>query len=155
MKLTLVHFVRSNQPLYKIVVFISLIAPLSITAQSTLSWEVFADMTLEHDYDEETEAYWLTPRFGGLIKSYHNKTIIAEGYLIVLDIESNLVALSKYPYSSCFFCGNAGPESVIELQLTSDLGTIKTDQRGKVQGRLILNIGILIISITYLKKPRY
>ncbi|HAR22174.1 MAG TPA: hypothetical protein DCR47_06385, partial [Cryomorphaceae bacterium] len=41
------------------------------------------------------------------------------GYVIALDAVSETYALSAFPFSSCFFCGAAGPESVLELDLKS------------------------------------
>lgn len=40
-----------------------------------------------------------------------------KGFIIPLDTDGEAYALSAYPLSSCFFCGNAGPGSVMELLL--------------------------------------
>ncbi|MCB0847224.1 MAG: DUF3299 domain-containing protein, partial [Bacteroidetes bacterium] len=48
-------------------------------------------------------------------------------------------ALSANPFASCFFCGNAGPESVMDLELTSYDKVYFTDDYVTFQGKLILN----------------
>jgi hypothetical protein len=47
--------------------------------------------------------------------------------------------LSANPYSSCFFCGQAGPESVMEIQLLKQYDGLRMDQVITFEGRLRLN----------------
>ncbi|MEO0732435.1 MAG: hypothetical protein AAFZ52_06345 [Bacteroidota bacterium] len=44
---------------------------------------------------------------------------------------------SAYPYNMCFFCGGAGPETVMEV--TSSEPVKYTTERVKLQGKLLLN----------------
>jgi hypothetical protein len=48
--------------------------------------------------------------------------------------------LSAFPFSACFFCGNAGPESVMAIYF-EDQGQRKftTDERVTLEGTLKLN----------------
>lgn len=46
--------------------------------------------------------------------------------------------LSALPFSSCFFCGGAGPETVAEIQMEK-IPALAPDQIVKVKGRLRLN----------------
>lgn len=110
-----------------------------LAAQETITWEDLTDVEFEEKYDEETEAFWLVPIFGDQIKKLSKKEVLLEGFLIVLDMESNIVVLSRYPYSSCFFCGMAGPESIVEIQLSEPPSNIKMDQKAVMQGSLHLN----------------
>ncbi|WP_200942790.1 hypothetical protein [Dyadobacter sp. Leaf189] len=41
--------------------------------------------------------------------------------------------------ASCFFCGGAGPESIIELQFKNKKQKFKTDAVKFVKGKLLLN----------------
>ena len=116
------------------------ISPLEVIGQEPLGWNILADVTFTEKWDEDLQAYWLIPTFGKQPKAYENKLIILEGYFIPVDMENNFHVLSKYPYSSCFFCGRAGPETVVELQLDEKVvKRISMDQRITVQGTLVLN----------------
>lgn len=115
-------------------------SPTNLISQESLSWEALADITYTKEYDEEFKTYWLVPIFGKQPKAYQHKIVILEGYFIPLDSDGNFNILSRYPYSSCFFCGKAGPESVVELQMDKKLvKDIRMDERVRFQGELILN----------------
>lgn len=49
------------------------------------------------------------------------------------------LVLSKYPYSQCFFCGMAGPESIAEVQLAGKRPKFRTDKTYTFTGKLKLN----------------
>lgn len=110
-----------------------------VNAQVELTWDDLADVTYDEQFDKELDGYWLIPNFGKSIKSYNNKEVSLEGYLLLLDLDNEVVVLSKNTYSACFFCGLAGPESILELQLRKPTKGIKMDQRAKVTGKLVLN----------------
>jgi hypothetical protein len=44
-----------------------------------------------------------------------NKKITIVGYFLDLDPDGKWFMLSKNQFASCFFCGKAGPETVMEL----------------------------------------
>ena len=110
-----------------------------VGAQQDLSWDILSDVSFEEKYLEDSDTYWLIPTFGDYIKLYEEQEVTIEGYLIVIDIEENFYVLSKYPYSACFFCGAAGPDSIVELQLNAKLKGVQMDQKVLVKGRLELN----------------
>jgi hypothetical protein len=62
-----------------------------------------------------------------------------KGYLLPVDIEGEMVVLSEFPFSSCFFCGGAGPESVIELRFKKSKLKFKPDEFATIQGIFRLN----------------
>ena len=110
------------------------------TAQQSLTWEDLADVTFSEKYDEELQAYWLIPDFGAKPKSFAGKDVIIMGYFIPFNVDDDFYVLSKNPYSSCFFCGQAGPETVMELQVADPLpDRIRIDQRLFFRGTLELN----------------
>lgn len=52
-----------------------------------------------------------------LIEAFEEKEIVVKGYVIPLSgkkAQSHFM-FSAYPYASCFFCGKAGPETVMEV----------------------------------------
>lgn len=91
-----------------------------------------------YDQNPSTGAY--TPKFPSLLEAqYEGQEVIISGYLIPIDIEAERYALSKNPFSSCFFCGNAGPETVVELKFESSPGRFATDKYLPIKGILRLN----------------
>ena len=57
-----------------------------------------------------------------------------------MELDDNkVIILSKFPYSQCFFCGGAGPESVAEIYFSSKRPRLKADQLITVTGLLKLN----------------
>ncbi|MEM7660041.1 MAG: DUF3299 domain-containing protein, partial [Bacteroidota bacterium] len=62
-----------------------------------------------------------------------------KGYMLPIDLEGNAYYLSAYPFSSCFFCGGAGQESVMELRLKKAKQSFQQDEFVTLRGRLRLN----------------
>jgi len=108
------------------------IAPITIT------WETLADVSFEDKHYPEFDQYLPYPTFGPSIKALENKEVSISGYIIPIEPERYI--LSQNPFASCFFCGGAGPETVLELELTSYEKTYYTDQYLNFTGILKLNI---------------
>ena len=119
--------------------FISIFFFLEIKAQSKLSWDTLADYDFEMRFDEESELYFRYPLFSEKIKKLEKKYIHITGYMIPVDVESNYYVLSAFPFANCFFCGGAGPETVIELELKPGHRRFKTDERLTFKGEFQLN----------------
>jgi hypothetical protein len=116
--------------------FLILLANSSI-AQKPLVWELLALTTYTNSQEEEGS---LIPNFPPiLISQYEGEEVSISGYLVPIDVATNKYALSKNPFSSCFFCGNAGPETVIELRFEADPGRFVTDEYLMIKGVLQLN----------------
>lgn len=78
-------------------------------------WEEMMDVTLKNKFDPVTEQFTNTPMFGKKILKLDGKKIYLKGFIIPADLTKGRMTLSKFSYSSCYFCGAAGPESVIEI----------------------------------------
>lgn len=76
-----------------------------------------------------------------MIQAMEGREVKITGYVIPMEVELNAYVVSRFPFSSCFFCGNAGPETVIDIQLTDKSITFKNDDRRTFSGRLRLNTG--------------
>lgn len=115
--------------------------PRSTTAVEPvkLSWEVLRDVTFKKKWYAEESVYMLYPTFGQGIQKLNGKTVELTGYVLPVDLESNLYVLSAFPYSACFFCGGAGPESVVSLKFKKSDKKFKTDERRTFHGTLKLN----------------
>ncbi|MDZ7845758.1 MAG: hypothetical protein U5L96_02695 [Owenweeksia sp.] len=80
------------------------------------------------------------PKFPAVLQTqFENREVAIAGYLIPIDIEAQKYALSKNPFTSCFFCGGAGPETVIELRFAEPPGRFATDEYLMIKGNLHLN----------------
>lgn len=111
----------------------------SITSQTVITWEVLKDVTFEEVFSEEFQGYYKVPRFGKKISSLNGKKVQIRGYVIPVDVIQDYYVLSAFPYSSCFFCGGAGPESVMEIQISGEHGGLRMDQIITFEGKLRLN----------------
>ena len=102
-------------------------------------WQLFARVEFESRYDEGTEGYYFFPKFGEEIRSLEGATVELTGYYIPLKMDDGSIILSRNPYSSCFFCGGAGPESVANAIPKSGFPRLSVDEVVKVKGKLRLN----------------
>lgn len=121
--------------------FLVLAFPLLIAFQSPLikiTWANLTDVSFEDRYYEEFDQYLPYPTFGQSVKNLEDKEVQISGY--VIPIEPERYILSQNPFASCFFCGGAGPETVLELELKSYDKTYFTDQYLSFKGTLKLNV---------------
>jgi hypothetical protein len=108
-------------------------------AQVETSWTDLMDITFKDVYLESDDIYVYYPLFKEKQKSLDGREIAITGYIIPVDVELNQYVLSAFPFSSCFFCGNAGPESVMAIYFSSNDRNFKTDERLTLVGKLELN----------------
>ena len=114
---------------------------LSAWAQSD-GWALFAKTKFEAKYSDKAAEYFLYPVFPVELKDLVGKEISLEGYYMPIDIDGDAyIILSKFPYSQCFFCGGAGPESIAEVTFKIKQGKFEMDQFIRVKGKLKLNEG--------------
>lgn len=115
----------------------------SLLAQSEnarlIDWKLLAQVDFEDRYHKEYEAWYLFPKFSDKVQKLDGRQVAIKGYVIPLDVDGGLYALSAYPFSACFFCGGAGPESVISLKFDGDHPRYDTDDVATFTGRLELN----------------
>ena len=86
-------------------------------AQERLTWNTFERLNFEEVYEPTTASWVQVPVWTEELKQWDGKFVKITGYIIALDAINGQYALSAFPFSSCFFCGAAGPESVLELDL--------------------------------------
>jgi len=101
-------------------------------------WKIFADVEFYPKYFEEAGEELATPRFTEELKALVGKEVELSGFYIPLEMDSSIM-LSAMPYSSCFFCGGAGPETIAEVQILPVPRNMSPDQFLKVRGKLKLN----------------
>lgn len=104
-------------------------------------WTLFAKTKFETKYNEKAAEYFMVPVFTNELKLLVGKEVSLEGYYMPIDVDGNAyIILSKYPYSQCFFCGGAGPESIAEVTFKiKPTSKFEADQYILVKGKLKLN----------------
>ena len=80
-------------------------------------WKTLAKITYEKQYDEMLGFKVDVPIFSEQVKSLENEEVEIKGYIIPVEGYKNHkeFIFSAFPYNMCFFCGGAGPESVMEV----------------------------------------
>jgi hypothetical protein len=121
-----------------LIILLLFIAPVA-RSQTKITWETLEDVRFTEKYSEEVKANFYYPQFGRSVKALEGKKVILRGYLLVIDRKEGFYILSRYPYSSCFFCGKGGPESIVELELAPDQPRFKMDQIVTISGTFALN----------------
>lgn len=104
-----------------------------------VTWEMLRDVTFKKKWSAEESMFILYPTFGVKVAGLKDKEIVLTGYMIPVDVDANVYVLSANPYSSCFFCGGAGPESVVQVKFKKSTKRFNTDDRVTVKGKLKLN----------------
>jgi hypothetical protein len=114
---------------------------LNATSQEAIpiTWKMLSDVTFYEKYNKEYDFNVLYPKWGSKVKALENKVVEIEGYAIpVEELGADILVLSALPYSQCFFCGGAGPETVMDIKSKKKL-KIKVDKKLRFRGKLKLN----------------
>lgn len=93
-------------------------SPLRSQSGTTESlWKTLAKITYKKEYDEFLGFKIDKPVFSEEIKALNGKVVTVKGFIIPVEGYKGHkeFILSAFPYSMCFFCGGAGPESVMEV----------------------------------------
>ena len=96
-------------------------------------WKTLSKITYKKEYDEMLGFKVDVPVFSQDVKNLDGKQVTIKGYIIPVEgyKSHKEFIFSAYPYNMCFFCGGAGPETVMEVQakspvpFTADPVTIK------------------------------
>ncbi|MEN0049634.1 MAG: DUF3299 domain-containing protein [Bacteroidota bacterium] len=125
---------------YSVLALFFFFLTITASAQERINWDILADVSFVSEYVEEMGTMQSIPRFGEDPKNYEGKEISISGYTIPIDGTGTYYVLSKFPYANCYFCGGAGPETIIELSLKADAQRrFKTDEHVTIVGKLQLN----------------
>jgi hypothetical protein len=124
---------------YPATILLALTLSAPACAQSVIDWNLLADVKFNQKFSEEYGSYD-EALFGKWILPFDGKEVSISGFMIPLDGMGLSWVLSRNPNATCFFCGAAGPETVIELRLKpSALKKYKLDERRTFKGKLKLN----------------
>lgn len=115
------------------------ISTLSAQSETPGTWKTLSKITYKKEYNELLGFKIDMPVFSEQVKALEGKEVEMKGYIIPTEgYKSHTEFIfSAFPYNLCFFCGGAGPETVIEV---TSLEPIKyTADPITIRGRLVLN----------------
>lgn len=103
------------------------------------TWKTLAKISIEKRFDEVLNYEIEYPIFSDVVKKLNGTEISVEGWMIPLDElrGENYFVLSSLPFANCFFCGGAGPETVMEVFSNNKIDY--TEKRITVTGILTIN----------------
>lgn len=112
--------------LKNILLILSVLASLGtqLSSQATDNvWKTLGKISYKKEYDEVMGFKIDKPVFGEQIKALDGKEITIKGYIIPVEgyKSHKEFIFSAFPYSMCFFCGGAGPETVMEVEATEGI----------------------------------
>jgi hypothetical protein len=107
--------------------------PLAIT------WDSLKNVKYVVKFNKQYQMDFQYPVFSPDIKKISGKELYISGYLIPFDVNQGLYAISRNPYSSCYFCGKSGPESIVSLKFKTKPPKYKVDAFKRMKGTLFLN----------------
>jgi len=106
-----------------------------------LNWPDLAIPDYRVEYNEEIGQEVNIPIFRNEVKKLEGKPVLIKGFFFPFEDNPDdpYYVLSQYPFAQCFFCGAAGPESVMDLLMKTKPGKVKMDDYVTFKGRLRLN----------------
>ena len=122
----------------KIITLSILLSCFLCFSQQEVTWKQLAKIKFTDKYFSEYDDYFLQPEFSSSIKALEGKQITVKGYFLNIGAEERVYVLSKGPMSSCYFCGQGGPETAIELEFEKK-PNFKIDAIVCITGTLKLN----------------
>lgn len=101
-------------------------------------WHILAQVSFKNVKDKNGYDVEL-PVFSKYLKTYQGKKVTIKGYVIPLDEVGGdgKFMLSSLPFNLCYFCGAAGPETVVEVETTDKVKF--SSKQISMEGTIVLN----------------
>ena len=114
-------------------------AATTVAQSSTSLWKTLSKITYKKEYDELMGFKVDVPVFSNDVLALDGKEVEVKGYIIPVEgYKSHTEFIfSAFPYNMCFFCGGAGPETVMEIYAKDEIPY--TAQPVTLRGKLQLN----------------
>lgn len=111
----------------------------ALQAQEANVWKTLSKISYKKEYDDILGFKVDIPVFSEKIKSLEGQEITVKGYIIPVEGYKNHTEFifSAFPYNMCFFCGGAGPETVMEVEAVDPVSF--TAEQIEITGILRLN----------------
>lgn len=108
-----------------------------ITVSDTLTWKLLSQIKYLKKPSKDYPEGVMYPVINPTLKAKNKKPITMSGFIIPIDNKN--YALSKNVFASCFFCGQAGPETIMGIKFKNPGTKLKTDQYVTIQGTFRYN----------------
>jgi hypothetical protein len=125
-------------------IFLTFLSAQSVNAQDDRDevpniWKTLSKITFKKEYDELMGFKVDIPVFSKEVEALDGKVVTVKGYIIPVDgYKSHTEFIfSAFPYNMCFFCGGAGPETVMEVEAKEPIKY--TAESVTIKGKLKLN----------------
>lgn len=104
-------------------------------------WKTLEKLTYKKYFDKTLGLNVDQPVFSSEVKKLDGREITIKGYIIPLESYEgqSYFVFSKFPYNMCFFCGGAGPETVMEVETRKGVEIKYTSKMIAIKGKLRLN----------------
>ncbi len=106
------------------------------TPIDSINWKLLGMIKFIKKADKEYGEI-MYPQVSPLLKQKATKKIAISGFIIPID--NTTYALSKNVFASCFFCGQAGPETIMGIKFKGATPKLKTDQYVTLVGTFRIN----------------
>ena len=112
---------------------------LNFSSSESNLWRTLSKVEFKTRLDESTQFEIEYPVFSEEVQSLDGQIVEVSGYIIPLEelTGQNHFVLSDLPFNLCYFCGSAGPETVMEVNTKKSIPY--TSDRIWMRGRLKLN----------------
>lgn len=122
-----------------IMTFSTLTGQDAVVEEKVNIWKTLSKITYKKEYDEFLGFKIDKPVFADQVHDIEGTEITVKGYIIPVEgyKSNNEFIFSAYPYNMCFFCGGAGPETVMEVESVEDIEY--TAEQVTLTGKLVLN----------------
>lgn len=100
-------------------------------------WLTLGKTKLTKQLDEDLGIPISVPEYPPEVEALDGKEVVIKGYIIPMEADLGYFAFSAFPYETCFFCGQAGIETVMEVRAPDQINY--TAKRVTLRGRLELN----------------
>ena len=112
-----------------------LVATNFLFGQERITWRILEGVDVQYQQDMLHNVWAMTPKFQEEVLDLDGRSVIIKGYALPTSVTGGSYILSAFPFSSCFFCGGAGPESVMEIRLDKK-DRFTTDELVELEGIL-------------------
>lgn len=115
----------------------SLFVEKSFVVSDTLNWKLLGMIKFVKKQHKDYPEGVMFPVINSTLKAKNKKRIAMSGFIVPID--NTTYALSKNVFASCFFCGQAGPETIMGIKFKGATPKLKTDQYVTLEGNFRIN----------------
>ena len=110
---------------------------VNTAVSDTLTWKLLGQIKYMKKASPDYPEGVMFPVINPTLKAKNKKPIVMSGFIIPIDNKN--YALSKNVFASCFFCGQAGPETIMGIKFKNPGMKLKTDQYVTLSGTFRYN----------------